>query len=89
MEIAILFGQSDAENSKRTVVSRRAVVGAWLRRWRGGRGVRMHWLAAAAKAGLALLLEATAAVRGRRRGCVRPRHAREDRREDRVSPTDA
>ena len=31
MEIAILFGQSDAENSKRTVVSRRAVVGAWLR----------------------------------------------------------
>jgi len=55
MEIAILFGQSDAENSKRTVVSRRAVVGAWLRRWRGGRGVRMHWLAAAAKAGLALL----------------------------------
>jgi hypothetical protein len=30
MEIAILFGQSDAENSKRNVVSRRAVGGAWL-----------------------------------------------------------
>ena len=87
MEIAILFGQSDAENSKRTVVSRRAVVGAWLRRWRGGRGVRMHWLAAAAKAGLALLMEATAAVGGGvgASAC----HAGEDRREDRVSPTDA
>ena len=47
----------------------------------------MHWLAAAAKAGLALLLEATAAVGGGVDAfdC----HAREDRREDRVSPTDA
>jgi hypothetical protein len=60
MGIAILFEQSDAENPKRPVGSRRAVVGAWLRRWRGGRGVGLHWLAAAAKAGLALLLEAAA-----------------------------
>ena len=47
----------------------------------------MHWLAAAAKAGLALLLEATAAVGGGvgASAC----HAGEDRREDRVSLSDA